>query len=204
MKKLIFGILLFLSCFNIVYAYDKKEIILDKCVDGDTAWFYLNNEKIKVRFLAIDTPESTNKIEEYGKEASKFTCNELTNANKIELEYDENSDEIDKYNRKLGWIFVDGELLQKKIIENGLGEIKYVYGDYKYIDILKESENKAKINKIGIWNKNDTNEINYYILIIIVIGILFYIFNKSSRKKINTKLKKKIKHEITKKMDDLF
>lgn len=45
--------------------------------------------------LAIDTPESvhpTKGVEYYGEEASNYTCNLVTNAKKIELEYDKNSD----------------------------------------------------------------------------------------------------------------
>ena len=62
MKKSLIIILLIIIPFN-VYAYEKETVTLNKCVDGDTAWFNLNEEKIKARFLAIDTPESTNKIE---------------------------------------------------------------------------------------------------------------------------------------------
>lgn len=36
---------------------DKMSVELVKCVDGDTAWFKLEDEVIKARFLAIDTPE---------------------------------------------------------------------------------------------------------------------------------------------------
>ena len=89
MKKALI-ILLSLCLINNVNA--REIVTLSKCVDGDTAWFYLNEEEIKTRFLAIDTPESTNKIEEYGKEASNFTCDKLTSAKKIEIEYDINSD----------------------------------------------------------------------------------------------------------------
>ena len=94
MKKFI--LIIFILFFNI--NVNAKEIVtLNKCVDGDTAWFNLNNEKIKARFLAIDTPESTNRIDPYGKEASEFTCNLLKTAKKIEIEYDDNSDKFDKY-----------------------------------------------------------------------------------------------------------
>ena len=79
MKKIIFCIILLFS-FNINVKAEKLEVTLNKCVDGDTAWFNLDSNNIKVRFLAIDTPESTNKIEPYGKEASEFTCNALKNA----------------------------------------------------------------------------------------------------------------------------
>ena len=136
MKKILFILTLFFTFTINTYA-KKLEVTLDKCVDGDTAWFNLDNERIKTRFLAINTPESTNKIEAYGKEASNYTCNMLTNAKKIEIEYDSNSDKFDKYDRHLVWVFVDDTLLQEKLLEEGLAEIKYIYGDYKYLPIIR-------------------------------------------------------------------
>ena len=62
--KVLFSI--FISFLFIVNVDAQKlEVTLDKCVDGDTAWFYLDNEEIKARFLAIDTPESTTKKEAF-------------------------------------------------------------------------------------------------------------------------------------------
>lgn len=193
--KLIFTILISLLLINNVEA-KKLEVSLDKCVDGDTAWFILNNENIKTRFLAIDTPESTNKIEPFGKEASDYVCNLLKNADKIEIEYDPNSDKLDKYDRHLVWVFIDNELLQDKIIKKGLGEVAYLYDDYQYTDILKTSELIAKANKIGIWQ--DSFDYIYIIvgILIIILIIIICIFNKKIRKKVLTKTKNKLKKRL--------
>ena len=47
-------------------------------VDGDTTHFWVPSSVmhggiLKARYLAVNTPESTGKIEEYGKKASNFT-----------------------------------------------------------------------------------------------------------------------------------
>lgn len=176
MKKYLI-IILFFSFITTIQA--KEVVSLNKCVDGDTAWFNWNEKTIKARFLAIDSPESTNKIEPYGKEASKFTCDLLKKANKIEIEFDENSNLKDKYDRYLVWVFVDNELLQKNIIENGLAKVAYLYGDYKYTEILKNSEKIAQENKIGIWN-NENNQNKLYIPILALIIIIIIIKLKRS------------------------
>ena len=189
--KFIYAI--FISLLFIVNVNAQKlEVTLDSCVDGDTAWFILNNERIKTRFLAIDTPESTNKKEPYGKEASDFTCNILSNASKIEIEYDPNSDKLDKYDRHLVWIFVDDNLLQDLIIKNGLGEVAYLYGDYQYTYILEASQLIAKTSKIGIWS--ETNDYLYVIIgiAIFIVILIVCIFNKKFRKKVFKKILKKI------------
>ena len=130
-------------------------------VDGDTAEFEMNGETIKVRFLAVDTPESvhpTKEIQAYGVEASNFTKEKLQNAEKIELEFDNNSDKTDKYNRYLAWIWVDGELLQDLLVKEGLAKVAYLYGDYKYTSVLQESEAKAKQERIKIWHEDIEEE----------------------------------------------
>ena len=195
MKKILFILTLFFTFTINTYA-KKLEVTLDKCVDGDTAWFNLDNERIKTRFLAINTPESTNKIEAYGKEASNYTCNMLTNAKKIEIEYDSNSDKFDKYDRHLVWVFVDDNLLQEKLLEEGLAEIKYIYGDYKYLDELKKVENTAKKNKVSMWSDSKDDYSIYLIIIGAIIIILVFIFSKKGRKKILRELKKETKKKL--------
>lgn len=182
-------ILLLILSFNLTVKAD--EVKLDKCVDGDTAWFIKDDVKIKARFLAIDTPESTNTKEPFGLEAKEFTCNKLQNAKKITIEYDPNSDMLDKYDRHLVWVFVDDVLLQDLIIKEGLAEVKYIYGDYKYTDILNNSLETAKKNKVGMWMSSS----NYTYLIVIIILILC-LFSTKIRKKVINKTKKNIKKKI--------
>ena len=159
MKKIIILIGLFFLNLNIVNAEERVSVKFSKCVDGDTAKVILKEETITVRFLAIDTPERVHPTigeEPYGKEASNFTCEKLQNAEKIELEYDDNSSKTDKYNRHLAWVFVDNYLLQDLIIKEGLAEVAYLYGDYKYTSILQDHESVAKAQKIGIWSEDNT------------------------------------------------
>ena len=105
----------------------KFTVDLVKCIDGDTAQF---TKVGKTRFLYIDTPESTNKVEKYGKEASKYTCSKLTNAKTIHLQYD--GTKKDKYKRTLAWVWVDGKLLQKDLVVKGYVKQFYDYGTYSY------------------------------------------------------------------------
>ena len=165
----------------------------------------MNDEKIKVRFLAVDTPETkhpTKGEEPYGKEASNYTCNKLKNAKKIVLEFDKNSEKKDKYDRYLAWIIVDNNILQEELISNGLAKVAYLYGDYKYTNNLKKLEKEAKKDKIGIWNNYENNDdFSLYILIvIIIIVIIMCIFNKNYRKKTTRIIKKETNSFIKKQL----
>ena len=209
-------------CIPLVRAEEIKVKFSD-CVDGDTAKFIYKDEEITARFLAIDTPETvhpTKEEEKGGKEASEYTCKRIKEANKIVLEYDEDSDKKDKYDRHLVWVFVDNSLLQKELVEKGLASVAYLYEDYKYTSILEDAEQKAEDNKLGIWNneaipetiesvektteeKKDINTfIEKYKEYIILIGslIIVSIFNLKSKKKIKTRLKNKIKRDIKKRL----
>ena len=138
--------------------YASEKVKFDKCVDGDTAYFIYKGESTKFRFLSIDTPESTTKKEKYGKEASDFTCNELKKANKIEIEFEDNSSKTDKYDRYLVYVFTDGELLQEKLLYNGLAKLKYDKSNYKYESKLSKAEQHAKDNFIGIYSTKEYKE----------------------------------------------
>lgn len=158
-KKVVFLLIIFLFP-GVVFASGREEVSLSKCVDGDTAKFIINNKEETVRFLAVDTPETkhpTKGEEPYGKEASDYTCNRLKEGNKIELEYDDNSTKTDKYNRYLAWVFVDDNLLQAELVKNGLAEVAYLYGDYKYTDLLKDYEQTAIATKVGMHSDTDTS-----------------------------------------------
>lgn len=161
MKKYICLIIGLFLLSPILVNAKTKEVTLVKCVDGDTARFNIDGEDKSTRFLAIDTPESVHpkkKPEKYGKEASEYTCNKLKNAKKIVIEYDDGSTKTDKYDRALAWIFVDDELLQKDLISKGYAKVDYLYGKYKYTDILKEEEQKAKAKKLRIWSTDTTSK----------------------------------------------
>lgn len=157
------GILVILAIVGYNFYQDHKtiesgqrfEVTLNKCVDGDTAWFEVNGKNTKVRFLYIDTPESTNEIEPYGKEASDYTKEQLTNASTIELELNIEGDTTDKYDRLLAWVFVDGELLQEKLANEGLVEKFYDYGyNYTYKKAIVDADSKARKEKKGIYESD--------------------------------------------------
>jgi micrococcal nuclease len=127
----------------------KYNAILEKCTDGDTATFSINGKSYKTRFLYIDTPESTNQIEPFGKEASAFTCDFLQNG-QITLETD-GRNLYDKYDRLLAWVWVGDQLHQQEITKAGLVEDFYDYGKYKYEDQIIAAMKVAKDQKVGIY-----------------------------------------------------
>ena len=203
MKKRLIILLLLLLLPTYVYARnDSIKVTLNKCIDGDTASFNYKEEIYKVRFLAVNTTELKKK-EKFSKEALDYTCNRLKNAKVIKLKFDKGSDEKDKYGRYLAWIFVDDKLLQEELIEQGLAKVEYIYGKYEYTDMLKEKEEIAKKDKLGVWSikqketkkkkkKEESIYKNYIDYIYIILLLAFIIFG------IKTTNLKKLKKELNK------
>lgn len=87
------------------------EATVKSYIDGDTTHFYVDTSVcpdgvLKARYLAINTPESTGKIEEWGKAASKFTRSKLEGAVSIILESDNGKWNIDSTGeRHLVWVW---------------------------------------------------------------------------------------------------
>ena len=67
------------------YPTDCQSKVFTNYVDGDTTSFTTYNGfyNVKVRYLAVDTPESTSEIEEWGKSASKFNKSKLSAAKHV-------------------------------------------------------------------------------------------------------------------------
>lgn len=207
MKKIVIILYLFFIGIMGVNATNKFKVTLDKCVDGDTAKFVFDGEIKTVRFLSINTPEVAhggNDAEAYGDEASEYTCNALTNAKSIKLQYDPKSDETDKYGRVLAWVFVDNQLLQEMLVREGLAEIKYVYDDYLYTSDLQSLEITAQESKIGMWSdsaisiisSDDSGDLTNREIVIYAIAILAVVIIALSGK--SASKKKKAINEIKK------
>lgn len=89
----------------------KAEATVRSFIDGDTTHFYVTDTEmapegvVKARYLAIDTPESTGRIEEWGKTAAAFTKAALKSAESILLESDTAEWNMDNNDRHLLWIW---------------------------------------------------------------------------------------------------
>ena len=101
-------------------------------IDGDPSHFEVDRSfdqtgLVKARYLAVDTPESTGQIEEWGKAASRFTKEKLSSAVSILLESDSNQWNYDGNGRYLVWVWyqpaagADYRCLNVELLQSGLG-----------------------------------------------------------------------------------
>ncbi len=97
----------------------KMTATVKNYIDGDTTHFYIQKDEnwnsewdaefadgyLKARYLAIDTPESTGRLEEWGKTAAAHTKETLKNAYAILLESDTDKWNKDNNGRHLLWVW---------------------------------------------------------------------------------------------------
>ncbi len=140
----------------------KQRVTVKSFIDGDTTHFVVPETisadgVLKARYLAINTPESTGKIEEWGKKASEFTKNKLKNATEIWIESDNSSWNLDSTGaRYLVWVWYregDGEFknLNLEILQNGLA-IPSSSANNRYGSYCQNAISQARIEKLNVWS----------------------------------------------------
>jgi len=144
----------------------KAEVTTHLHVDGDTTHFYIDSKYgyapaqetgiIKVRYLGCDTPESTGKIDPWGKKASKFTKEIVTTAKKIIIESDDGNWNVDSTGaRCLCWVWYqmnegdDYRCLNIELLQNGLAKPKNTAGT-RYGEVGTNALNQAKAMKLYV------------------------------------------------------
>ncbi len=126
-----------------------------RVIDGDTIVAEIDGVQEKIRLIGVDTPEvidSRRTVECFGKEASEFTKNLLTDV-RVRLESDPTQGDRDRYGRLLRYVFLsDGTLVNKAIIAEGYGH-EYTYRrQYRYQDDFKSAERVARETEQGLWS----------------------------------------------------
>lgn len=127
--------------------------------DGDT--FYVDCLPQRVRLIGVDTPESTNKHQCFGNEASSKTHGLA--GQKVYLESDPVSGDTDTYGRYLRYVYLaDGTNYNMQLIEDGYGML-YVFKNqqFQYRDKFASAESAARSAGKGLWSACQT-AINKY------------------------------------------
>jgi endonuclease YncB( thermonuclease family) len=134
--------------------------------DGDT--IFLNDGR-EIRYIGIDAPEIGKR---YYAEATNRN-KELVFEKEVMLEYDRQK--IDPFGRHLAYVFVDRELINSKLLEEGYAKVKIFSPDIKYLNDFREAEKIAQQKKIGVW-QNFEETLNNFLSSLLD---KFYHFGKS-------------------------
>jgi len=155
-RLLIAIVLLLISIWKTEFAKEEAKSFATKAeethlvtrvIDGDTIEI---GGTTKVRYIGMDTPESTNSKECFGNEASEKN-KEMVLSKQVVLEKDVS--ETDKYGRLLRYVWVEGVMVNEKLVADGYANAVSYPPDVKHQEKFKEAERFARENNLGLWNK---------------------------------------------------
>lgn len=146
----------------------KEEVTIKQCIDGDTTHFYFKSGNypeaakrdgfFKARYAACNTPESTGVVEPWGKTASKFTKNALTNAESIIIESEDPTWQTDSTGERYKtwvWYIPEGQTeyrnLNLELLQNGLARGSSASSS-RYGDICAKALYNANVLELCVFN----------------------------------------------------
>ncbi|MBN8251095.1 thermonuclease family protein [Priestia flexa] len=142
---------------ELINSMNLEQVLVARVVDGDTLEL---NDGRKVRLIGVNTPESTTRTEEYGKEASKYTTEQLE-GKKVWIQKD--ISETDRYSRYLRIVWtqvpkndmaeeeIRNKMFNAQLVLNGYAEPSTYPPDVKYSQYFKDFAMEARDENKGLW-----------------------------------------------------
>ncbi len=147
-------------------------------IDGDTSHFTISSDKksefpstsstyedgiLKVRYLGIDTPESTGQIQEWGKTASLFNKERLSNCESVIVESNDSNWNVDSTGSRFlcfVWYKAKGATeyknLNLELLQSGLANAKSI-GSTCYADVMQKAYSQANEHELYVFSKAADN-----------------------------------------------
>lgn len=119
---------------------------VDRVIDGDTIELTSGQ---RIRYLLVDTPESTREVECFGEEA-KEANRQLVEGQEVGLTYDVECE--DRFERLLAYVEVSGQDVNRRLLERGFACVLQIppngedrVSDYEAVESAARSEGR------GLW-----------------------------------------------------
>lgn len=120
-------------------------------IDGDTIDVNIDGKEQRIRMIGIDTPELRGS-ECFSQEA-KLQLISLVEGKNVQLMADPTQDNIDRYDRLLRYVFVDGKDINLEMIKTGFAH-EYTYRKaYLNQTSYKQAQASAQANSFGMWGQ---------------------------------------------------
>jgi hypothetical protein len=100
----------------------------------------------RVRYLGINTPEWQEPFSIKAKQLNQ----KLVNKKIAKLEFD--TRKTDGYKRLLAYVYVDDQMINSRLIEEGLAHVFLIPPNTKHSKLLLDLQKKAKKQKKGMWS----------------------------------------------------
>ncbi|MEX2369319.1 MAG: thermonuclease family protein [Candidatus Paceibacterota bacterium] len=134
--------------------------LVTSVIDGDTFKAKIGTTTESVRLIGIDAaeiawPSAENGLSEpepecYGWEAREALAEYVLDREAV-LATDRLQPEYDDYGRRLAYVYVEGELVNQKLIANGFAHELSVRAGYEKQESFHASQKLAQDEAIGLW-----------------------------------------------------
>lgn len=116
--------------------------------DGDTIRL---TDGTRVRLVQIDAPEVA-EGECYGAAAGALLRRLLPEGTEVRVSYDDDLDRVDRFDRRLGYVFAGEQNLNLAMVERGAAAPYFFAGDRgRYADELLAAAEEARVEPRGLW-----------------------------------------------------
>lgn len=124
----------------------SEQAVVERVIDGDTVELDTGE---RIRYLMVDTPESTEEIECFGENAKTFN-RDLVEGKTVSLRYDVERE--DRFGRTLAYVTVDGDEVNTLMVERGFGCVLYIEPNgTDRLDEFQALEQAARQANRGLW-----------------------------------------------------
>lgn len=129
-----------------------------RVVDGDTFVARFGRDRVRVRLLGVDTPESVKPdapVECFGPEASARTTQLLPGGSRVTLETDPGGEREDDFGRLLAYVTPEGagETVNETLLREGYADL-YVYrreDPFARVRAFRAARDAARRAGRGLW-----------------------------------------------------
>lgn len=132
-------------------AFDAR---VDRVVDGDTFIAVRRGERLRVRLIGVDAPESVRPgypVECWGPEASRALTRMLPVGSRVRAAYQDGG-RRDIYDRELWDVWLpDGTFVQARLVRRGAAEAVAYAPQTDHADRLDDVERGARLRDAGLW-----------------------------------------------------
>ncbi len=115
-----------------------------RVIDGDTI---LLEDGREVRYVGINTPERGQAFFEEARALNR----RLVEGKWVRLERDQVLE--DKHGRLLAYVYIDGEMVNERLLEAGLAHLLVIPPNLKHYDRLLDRQRQARSAKRGMWQR---------------------------------------------------
>lgn len=143
-KSLILAIIFFTISPCLCWSWQGKVVGVS---DGDTITVMHEGKGERIRVYGVDTPE---KRQDFGSRAKEFTSS---------FAFGKSADvepvETDKYGRTVGIVSVNGKVLNRTLVEEGMAWVYDQYCRRGECSEWRQLQEKAKASKVGLWSQSN-------------------------------------------------